>query len=164
MFSRGFKVIFSENIEFPRRKITQKTFPPFVKMLNSHGQGIFTIIKKPKYLCRHLKSPAINHYRRRPPSTATSIKGIFRYLSNIPGNSIYTLHTPKISCSIKLFPEIAFLKIPFQRMKIHSVYQTSLQGFANFLPPLFVQLPPHYDQTKKSFLYLSNNLFLGLLL
>ena len=89
------------------------------------------------------RPPSTSRGRHRPPSVAvvaagqlvaiTSIKGIFRNLSNIHENLICVPNTPKILYSRKLFSEIAFLGIIFPIIKIHSSTKRSLKGMGRLV-------------------------------
>ena len=135
MFSRKFEATFLAI--FPRMNFTSKTLlSPLIRIQHSYGKRMFAIVKRPKYLYHHQKPPATDHSS--PSATAathhhplspsqlvatTSIKDIFENLSNILGNLIYILNTPKISYLKKLFLKIAFRRILFPIIKIYFIYQ-----------------------------------------
>ena len=126
VFGMGAKFLLPKNVKtfscvgrrfnIPKKKNHPKILPsPPMGIQHSYRKRIFTIIKRLKYPYHPLKPPAADHCPPLlPPSAATSIKDIFGNLSIIPGNSIYTSNTPKISYLRKLFPEI----------KIYFIYQT----------------------------------------
>ena len=109
MFDRRFEATFSGILHLQEGKSLPTHF-------HSHGNPIFPW------------EGNIRHYEKTKiplsPLVATSIKGIFENLLNIPENSICTLNMPKISCPRKLFPEI----------KIYSIYQTPPLSFHVYFP------------------------------